>query len=302
LSDAVFHPLGLGAHIDLERPRGYYVDLRAKADGFAWPPPWLHGPAGHTAIAVAQWGLACHERLVAGEGDRWLEGAVAAGRWLVEQQDDEGRWLDPRPYPHTYRVQAPWPSAMGQGEGASLLVRLHAQTGEESFAAAATRALASYGVSSEDGGVRAPLGDGPFFEEYPTSPGSYVLNGGIFALFGAFDVAAALGDEAARRLFADGVGTLSENLGRWDTGSWSRYDLYPHPIVNVATLRYHQLHVAQLRALHLLAPEQGLDAVAHRFEAYTHSRLKRGRALARKIAFRLVVRRPLRRGERPLPA
>jgi hypothetical protein len=301
LSDAVFHPLGLGAHIDPERPLGYYVDLRAKADTSAWPPPWLNGPAGHVAIAVAQWGLAAHERLVEGEGEHWLDAAVAAGSWLAEQQAVDGRWLDPRPYPHTYRVEPPWASAMGQGEGASLLVRLHARTGEERFAAAAARALDSYAIPSERGGVRAVLGDGPFFEEYPTRPGSYVLNGGIFALFGAHDVAAALGDEGARKTFADGVRTLAANITRWDTGRWSRYDLYPHPLVNLATLGYHRLHVAQLRALHLLAPEVGLDAVADRFDRYAQSRARRAEALARKIAFRLVVRRPLRRRERPLP-
>jgi heparosan-N-sulfate-glucuronate 5-epimerase len=302
LSDAVFHPLGLGAHIDPAHPLGYYIDLRAKAEAPVWPPPWLAAPAGHAAIAVAQWGLACHERLVGGEGDHWLEGAAAAGTWLVEQQDAGGRWLEPRPYPHTYRVQAPWPSAMAQGEGASLLVRLHTKTGEERFAEAAVRALGSYGVPTEAGGVRAELEGGRFFEEYPTRPGSYVLNGGIFALFGAYDVAASLGDEGARQTFAEGVATLAANIGRWDTGRWSRYDLYPHPLVHVATLGYHRLHVAQLRALHLLAPDHRLDAVADRFDAYARSRVKRAEALARKVAFRLVVRRPLRRAVHPLPA
>ncbi len=300
MSDAVFHPLGLGAHIDPASPLGYYVDLRAKAESPAWPPPWIDAPAGHVAIAVAQWGLACHERVVAGEGEGWLEGAVAAGERLVADQLPDGRWLDPRPYPHTFPVQAPWPSAMAQGEAASLLVRLFAKTGEERFADAALRALRPYGIPTEQGGVQASLGDGPFFEEYPTRPGSYVLNGGIFALFGAHDVAAGLGDGGARATFDEGVATLAANLGRWDTGRWSRYDLFPHPVVNLATLGYHRLHVAQLRGLQLLAPAAGFDAVADRFERYAESRARRGEALARKIVFRLVVRRPLRRRGRPL--
>lgn len=302
MSDAVFHPLGLGAHIDPARPRGYYIDLRAKADDAAWPPTWFEAPAGHIAIAVAQWGLACHERFVSGEGERWLEGALAAGRELLETQEPDGRWLDPRPYPHTLRMPPHWPSAMAQGQAASLLVRLQAKTDDGRFREGAVGALRPFAVPADQGGVLARLGEGPFFEEYPTQPPSYVLNGGIFALFGAHDVAAGLGDDEAARTFADGVRALGANIGRWDTGRWSRYDLYPHPVVNVATLGYHRLHIAQLRALHLLNPELRLDDIAERFERYERSRLRRAEALARKVVFRLVVRRPIRHRARPLPA
>ncbi len=143
--------------------------------------------------------------------------------------------------------------------------------------------------------MQARLGDGPFFEEYPTRPASFVLNGGIFALYGAYDVAAVLGDEAAQSTFDDAVETLARNISRWDTGRWSRYDLFPHPIANVATLGYHRLHVAQFRALHLVAPAAGLDRAADRFERYAESPVKRAEALARKAVFRLLVRKPLRR-------
>jgi heparosan-N-sulfate-glucuronate 5-epimerase len=302
LSDAVFHPLRLGDHIDPARPRGYYIDLSAKAESPSWPPAWLAAPASHFAIALAQWGLACHERLVAGEGDPWLDATVAAGNRLLDDQEPDGRWLDPRPYPHTFRIPAPWPSAMAQGEGASLLVRLFARTGDDRFAAGAARALEPYRVPTDDGGVLVRLGEGPFYEEYPTRPPSFVLNGGIFALFGAYDVAVTLGDESARQLYDEGVDTLAANISRWDTGRWSRYDLFPHPIVNVAHLGYHRLHIAQLRALHLLTPRLGLDLVADRFERYAESRSRRAETLARKIAFRLLVRRPLRPKRRPLPA
>jgi len=277
---------------------GYYIDLRAKAETPAWPPPWLAAPAGHAGIAVAQWGLACHERLVAGEGEAWLDGALAAGEWLVAGQASDGRWLETRPYPHTYRLEAHWPSAMAQGQGASLLVRLHAQTEDARFAEAAIRAMRPFGVPTEDGGVLARLGTGPFYEEYPTRPGSFVLNGAIFALWGAYDTAVGLGDDTARETFDVGVRTLAENLHRWDTGRWSRYDLFPHPVVNVATRGYHRLHIAQLRALQLLAPEASLEEAASRFERYDASAVDRAAAVARKIAFRLLVRRPLRRPRR----
>ena len=110
-------------------------------------------------------------------------------------------------------------------------------------------------VESRVGGCMSPLGGRPFPEEYPTQPPSFVLNGGIFALWGLRDVAVALGDEQAARDFAAGAETLAQNLDRWDTGRWSRYDLFPHPVANPASSFYHDLHVKQLRAMALLHPD-----------------------------------------------
>ena len=162
----------------------------------------------------------------------------------------------------------PWLSAMAQGEGASLLVRAHAATKDDRFADAAHRALGSLAVPIAEGGLRARLGAGFFLEEYPTDPPSHVLNGGIFALWGYHDVALGLGDEVARREFERGVDTLAQNVGRWDTGSWSRYDLFPRRVDNVASSAYHLLHINQLLAMQLIAPSPELAAAAARFEGY----------------------------------
>ena len=76
-------------------------------------------------------------------------------------------------------------------------MRLYRETGDESLAEAARARSRRSKSRVSEGGVRAEFGGGPFFEEYPTRPSSYVLNGGIFALSGCHDVAAALGDGAA---------------------------------------------------------------------------------------------------------
>ena len=60
--------------------------------------------------------------------------------------------------------------------------------------------------------------------------------------------------------------TLARNIDRWDTGSWSRYDLFPHRVVNVASSSYHVLHINQLRAMQLVCPREELEAAATRFE------------------------------------
>jgi heparosan-N-sulfate-glucuronate 5-epimerase len=290
----------VGSHIAADVVRGYYIDMRVKAKTWDLPAAWPWAPGEQSWIAFAQMGLGAHERWLAGDGEGWLSLARKVGDVLVEHQvaygPRAGAWEQLYDLPHTYELRAPWISAMGQGEGASLLVRLQAATGEERYAEAALRALGPLSVPSEEGGTIALLDGRPFPQEYPTSPPSFVLNGGIFAMWGWYDVALALDDVDARTAFEDAVDTLALNLHRWDSGWWSRYDLYPHPFANPASFAYHQLHIAQLEAMHRVAPRPQLAETAARFARYESSKTKRARAFMTKAAFRVFVPRRRRTG------
>ena len=281
----------LGSRIEPGAVRGYYIDLTAKAETPRWPPEWWLRHDRQQYIAVSQWGLACHERFLLDGDEAWLAAARATGDYLLEQQQVGGRhdggWVHLWPYPHTYPCRPPWLSAMAQGEGASLLVRLWRRTGEDRFAAAALRALRPLEVSTAAGGVRAELGGEPFFEEIPTQPPSHILNGAIFALWGFYDVGTALGDAPAAHSFRRGVETLAANIGRWDAGFWSRYDLYPHRVANLANPFYHRLHIDQLRALQLLGPRPPFAAAIARFQTYERSRRNWARVYGGKVLFRV---------------
>jgi hypothetical protein len=262
---------------------GYYVDLRLKTRESGWPPPWLNSAS--LWVNVAQWGLGAWDRHLLGEGERWLDWASACGDYLVERQDADGGWSHANAYKHTYALAAGWRSAMAQGEAASLLVRLAAARSDDRYAEAARAAVAAF--------PEAPVAIGSLPEEYPTDPPSHVLNGAIFALWGLYDVASRLGDEAALRRFHAGVETLVAALPRWDLGWWTRYDLFPHPITNVASPRYHRLHELQLRALALVEPRPELVVAADRWARYRASHVNRSRALAQKALFRVAVPRNL---------
>jgi heparosan-N-sulfate-glucuronate 5-epimerase len=282
-----------GGHVDAEGLGGYHIDLSVKADETGWPPPWLSPAAPY--VAQAQWGLGSYERYLNTGEHRWLEWALAAARHLTRSQERTGHLrgglVHRELFPHTFHLSPPWLSAMAQGEAASLLVRLHRETADEALAEAACRALLPLDVPVAEGGVRAELGGGPFYEEYPTTPSSYVLNGGIFALWGCHDVAAALGDSLAARLWREGLEVLAAGIDRWDTGFWSRYDLYPHPVPNIASSSYHVLHLSQLRAMRRLEARPELDRAITSFQAYLASPKDRAEAFARKVLFRVVVPR-----------
>jgi hypothetical protein len=271
---------------------GYYIDLRLKARATGWPPAWLT-PAS-LWVDRFQWGLGSFERHLHGEEGPWLEWATAVAEHALERQRDDGAWPHAEPFLHSFPLERGWLSAMAQGEGASLLVRVAAVTGEERFEEAALRAVRVLEVPVAEGGVQTELAGGPFLEEYPTRPSSYVLNGTMFALWGLYDVRHGLGDERAGDLFERCLDTLARNVHRWDTGSWSRYDLYPHPVLDVASASYHLLHTSQLEAMNAIAPRPELAATAERFRRYSESALNRRRAFARKALFRLAVPRSRR--------
>jgi hypothetical protein len=281
--------LPTGSHFAPRALAGYPIDLRVKARSLRLPgtvcePEHLH-------VDTAQFGLGAHERWLAGQGEQWLHAALAAGRHLVAVQEADGAWLHRADYPHTFPLRAPWCSAMAQGEGASLLVRLHAITAEEAFADAAARAIVPLSRDLDDGGVRTELDGGPWLEEYPTRPSSHVLNGAIFALWGLRDVGVGLADTRALRAFGDGVDALAASLHRFDTGWWSLYSRYPHPLRNPASAFYHALHLSQLEAMQRLAPRPQFAATHARWSAYAASPACRSRAFAAKVMFRMAVPR-----------
>jgi heparosan-N-sulfate-glucuronate 5-epimerase len=269
---------------------GYPIDLSVKAQ----QPRSQAGAQLH--VVLIQHGLGCYERYLGGEGDKWLEAMLATARHLADVQVAAGRqaggYPHCTPFPHSYRLEPPWLSAMAQGQAASLLTRAHIETGEDRFAESALASLAPFGVPSREGGVLATLGGGPFLEEYPTTPsGSFVLNGAIFAIWGVLDVERVMsesGPVSSARLLA----TLDGNLHRWDNGHWSRYDLHPHPVPNVASSFYHLLHIHQLEEIAASHPDlTSFAEYAARFRDYRDARRERLRAFCGKAAFRVLVPR-----------
>ena len=301
-SEASFSP-PIGEHWTADQDLGgYYIDFSLKTEQPSWPPHWLAAPERQLHVATAQWGLGALERHLKGEGDAWLDAALDAGRHLVSQQHhggpQDGGWRHLTDMPHTFRIRAPWISAIAQGEGASLLVRLHRHTGDDTFAEAARAALLPMAVPVSDGGTLAKLEGGPFVEEYPTIPGSYVLNGAMFAVWGFHDLGLALGDSAVSERFDELAAVLERALHLYDTGYWSRYDLYPHLIPNVASPAYHLLHIKQLRVMEKLSGRAAFGQAAERFEQYRASSVNRRRALAEKAVFRVAIPRNRRLAHR----
>lgn len=187
--------------------------------------------------------------------------------WLLENQNQtSGAWEVPFSYdffPGRTGGALPrnWVSALAQGLCISALCRAPEEMRSAKMEAAVQKALLPFQKSASAGGVVTRfLGQHPFYEEYPTSRPSLVLNGFMYALLGLHDAWERYEIDAALQLFDQGIETLARALPFYDLGDRSAYDLThlqagnEHLPPNPARLGYHDVHVRVLSAFEALRP------------------------------------------------
>jgi hypothetical protein len=278
----------------------YYMSFAEKADYAAAcdeggiPLLDYHGRIGlqYNPIAIAQWGLGNYNAFCRTGCEQHRRKFLAGGDWLCShlEQNSFGVRVWNHNFDWEYRtpLKAPWYSGLAQGQGISLLVRAHRETGARRYLEVADQAFVSFLKATEEGGVAFtdPQGN-VWLEEYIVSPPTHILNGFIWALWGVYDYFLATADSRARGLFEKAVQTLRSNLDRYDLGFWSLYEQSGTWLPMIASPFYHRLHVVQLRAMHRLSGEELFARVADKWEAYARSRVKRARALCCKSAFKV---------------
>jgi heparosan-N-sulfate-glucuronate 5-epimerase len=278
----------------------YYMPFSAKADysGYHDPDgiPMLnyHGAIGlqYNPIAIAQWGLGNINLYFQTHGPERYEKFLKAADWLCAnlEQNSHGLYVWNHHFDWEYRttLRSPWYSGLAQGQGISLLVRAHAETGIDKYRTAADHAFQSFLASTNQGGVSFIDENGNlWFEEYIVSPPTHILNGFIWATWGVRDYLLATGNPLAQDLFTRAIETLRNNLHRYDLGFWSLYEESGTRLPMLASAFYHRLHVVQLRVLHGLTGDKVFADYADRWDGYAQSRSRRTRALCYKSAFKL---------------
>jgi heparosan-N-sulfate-glucuronate 5-epimerase len=270
------------------------ADYRGAYDSTGIPQLDYHGHIGlqYNPIAIAQYGLGNYNLWRRTQDPTRRQKLFLVADWLCArlEQNAQGLAVWNHHFDWEYRdtLKAPWYSALAQGQGISVLVRAHKESGNAKYLDAARRALACFHKPTSEGGVAFTDERGDlWFEEYIVTPPTHILNGFIWATWGLHDYFLATQDSSARELFSRAVQTLLHNLDQYDLGFWSLYEQSGTRLPMVASPFYHQLHIVQLRIMHRLTGEPEFARVADRWEGYTRSRSKRTRALCYKSAFKL---------------
>ncbi|MGH9528744.1 MAG: D-glucuronyl C5-epimerase family protein [Terriglobales bacterium] len=285
----------------------YYMNFARKAaytghlDAAGIPMLDYRGTIGlqYNPIAISQWCLGNYnlfrenkDQGLDSRNREYLRKFLAGSDWLCSslQQNRFGIWVWHHHFDWEYRntLRGPWYSGLAQGQGISLLVRAHAETGEPKYLDTARRAFGSFLKSVTEGGVVfVDEQQNSWFEEYIVSPPTHILNGFIWAAWGVRDYFLATGDLAAESLFHAAVETLRANLPTYDLGFWSLYEQSGTRLPMIASPFYHQLHIVQLDVMYRLTGDKLFNAYAGRWRTYARHWINRSRALCYKSVFKL---------------
>ncbi|HJT83227.1 MAG TPA: D-glucuronyl C5-epimerase family protein [Nitrososphaeraceae archaeon] len=204
---------------------------------------------------------------------------INTAHWLVDnaKYKEGGRyslWEYDFTWPWYGGVPPPYSSALAQSTGMVVLVHAYHFTGNAIYLDEAHKAFQALLVDYGDGGVMTiedDNGDSIFLHllAKPGFPKTYVLNGHTGSLLHIWEYYELTGDPQAKSIFDKGINYLKHNLWKYDTGSWSLYDLtLIDQSENVAWDVYHKAMIDHLTKLYDISGESILKEYADKFSKY----------------------------------
>ena len=227
-----------------------------------------NGEFEYSYVNIAQYGFMLHADWLETKSVQTLDllkSNLAVLEKLKTKTEDSCVWYHHH-FEAKYKIAAPWASAMAQGECISFYLRMYQILGDENLLNTAIKAFHFLELDVTDGGVKRMDADGNlWYEEYPSEPASYVLNGFIYTLFGLYDLYRVTQRADVKVKIDACVKTLRENLPQFDAGYWSYYDLLKRELVRY----YYQknVHVPQLEILYKLSGEPIFDLYKNKWES-----------------------------------
>lgn len=265
---------GVGKVYSNRKIKGYYNDLTNKVlkdkDINEVKVPTFYSENNTEVlfpITIFQYGLGAYDLYLLNHKKLYLNKFKTCVDWTLNNQLENGSW---NAFFFIY-PDAPY-SAMAQGEGASLLIRAYREFGDVKYLAAAEKAINFMILPVEEGGTARYSGREITFLEYTNRP--IVLNGWIFSLFGLYDYLIINDDTKIRDIFDRSIKTLCSNLSDFDAGYWSKYDNSKM----IASLFYHNLHIAQLRIIYEITGESIYKEYYEKWSKYAGKFINRNKA------------------------
>lgn len=286
----------------------YYWDLKEKYSLFEGEydergiPLYLGADSKkhYSVIFLGHYALGAYQTYIASQCKKAKSDFLLVCDFLVESicryRDCDGIWINSYPM-KLYRLENSWASGLAQAKGISCLVRAFYLTNNNKYLDTAVAASKSFFIPVSSGGILVEDKGMEVFEEYPTEKPSMVLNGHIFGLFALNDLLkeelrANLEDEiyySLKQKFENSIIQLANNINRWDTKYWSKYDDWAEHH-HVASLFYHDLHIKQLFILFKITDNPQFLYKALEWDSKRNKLSNRLIALINKVSFRICGR------------
>lgn len=148
-------------------------------------------------------------------------------------------------------IEAPWYSAMAQGQVLSVYVRLFERTKKKHYLEIAKKIFDSFYTYQNKG-------DNPWvsyvdkkgylwLEEYPMENPNFTLNGMIFAIYGIYDYYRITKDEKVSLLLTSAITTIEKYISKFRNNGDISYYCLEHKVMSAG---YHMIHIEQLNMLY----------------------------------------------------
>lgn len=223
-------------------------------------------------VAIFQYGLGAYDLFIQTNDQRYLEKFQQCLVWAVEHQELSGAWNN---FFYIY-PDNPY-GAMAQGEATSLLMRGYKQFGKLEYLKAAKNAISFMLTDVEKGGTTNYSNGDVMFLECTHLPA--VMNGWIFAWWGLYDYVLITRDKNAKYILDKSLKSFIQILPRFTCSYWSMYSLNGM----IASPFYHNLHIAQMQAMHQLTGKDVFKKYAFKWEKCQKNRIDISRAFVKKV-------------------
>ena len=266
----VFEPGKLGGYFNNMTQKVTMEPALLEGDGL----PVLKTEQGEMVyfpVAIFQYGLGTWDLYLQTGDGRYEKKFLQCAEWAISKQEASGAWNNF----FFYYPDHPY-GAMCQGEGVSLLVRAWQHTKEEKYLTAAKKAVDFMILPAEQGGTAQYADELLQLLEYTHR--KVVLNGWVFALFGLYDWTLVCDEPQYKKLLEQTLASLCAVLPDFDNGYWSVYDAEGR----IASPFYHNLHIAQMQALHLITGNSAFGNTAQRWQSYQNKNWNATRAFLKK--------------------
>ncbi len=221
-------------------------------------------------ITISRYALAQHALFLKTQKEEHRDIFLNVAHWLADRAKEGPHgamvWYHELRVPF-YKIDYLWLSGMAQSRNISVFLRVWQITHEERFLEFARRSFITFSHSVSEGGVAARFPDRTLgFEEWGTRTPSLSLNGFMATIIGVDEFVRAAKDELAARLLDEALEGLQNNLQLYDTGYWTRYDLWKP--MRLASPNYHQVHLDWLAIFAKRWPNQLYEAFAKQWREY----------------------------------
>lgn len=270
-----YDPLGTYVTFYRKQPRNYQKFISQYVfDEDGIPMAIYQGTPYYQIVPMAQFGLMEYGYYLSDRKESHRALCLKIADKLAALQDEKGGW--PCGFAHqrpmvSCTLPKGWYTAMGQGQAISLFARAYALTGNEVYRQSAERALPLLDTPVEEGGLCGKLGGHDFYEEYPTTPASFTLNGMMYCMMGLYDGAQVFQSKQAGAMFEKMADTLRFALPLYDDETVSTYDL-SHltnpPRAKNRDWKYHILHIKLLQALDSVAHDETFAFYIQKWKKY----------------------------------